>query len=74
MPTSLTSLITVLLGLANIAICLAALCIIPGSRKPSTAMAWLILVLAVPFLGLLAFLPLASRAPAPSRCTEARRA
>jgi cardiolipin synthase len=55
-PTSLPSLITVLLGAANIAICLAALCIIPGSRKPSTAMAWLILVLAVPFLGVVAFL------------------
>jgi cardiolipin synthase A/B len=55
-PSSLTSLVTVVLGLANILLCLAALCILPGSRKPSTAMAWLILILAVPFLGLVAFL------------------
>ncbi len=34
----------------------AALGVIPGNRRPSTGMAWLILVLAVPFFGLLAFL------------------
>jgi cardiolipin synthase A/B len=36
--------------------CIAALGVIPGGRKPSTGMAWLILVLAVPLFGLLAFL------------------
>ena len=40
----------------NIAICFAALGIVPGNRRPSTGMAWLILVLVVPFLGLVAFL------------------
>jgi len=29
--------------------------VIPGNRKPSTGMAWLILVLAVPYLGIIAF-------------------
>ena len=32
-----------------------ALGVIPGNRKPSTGMAWLILVLAVPYLGIVAF-------------------
>jgi cardiolipin synthase len=46
--------------LLDIAVCIAALGIIPGNRKPSTGMAWLILVLAVPLFGLLAFLLLGS--------------
>jgi cardiolipin synthase A/B len=50
------SLISAVLLLAHIAICVAALGVIPGNRKPSTGMAWLILILAVPFLGLVAFL------------------
>ena len=33
-----------------------ALGVLPGNRKPSTAMAWLILILAVPYFGILAFL------------------
>jgi len=33
-----------------------ALGVIPGGRRPSTGMAWLILILAVPYLGLVAFL------------------
>ncbi|PKH41050.1 cardiolipin synthase [Nocardioides alpinus] len=42
--------------MVQIGVCVAALGIIPGNRRPSTGMAWLILVLAVPFFGLLAFL------------------
>jgi cardiolipin synthase len=40
----------------EIAIVVAALGVVPGNRRPSTGMAWLILVLAVPFFGLIAFL------------------
>jgi hypothetical protein len=36
--------------------CVLTLGVLPGGRKPSTAMARLILVVAVPFLGFLAFL------------------
>ena len=39
---------------------MAALGVIPGNRKPSTGMAWLILILAVPLLGFLVFLALGS--------------
>src|SRR5690242_17385681 len=52
----LTGLIAAFLVLANIVICVLALGVLPGNRKPSTAMAWLILILAVPFLGMVAFL------------------
>ncbi len=40
----------------EVAVVVAALGVIPGNRRPSTGMAWLILVLAVPLFGLLAFL------------------
>ena len=53
---SWTALIGALLACAHVAICVAALGVIPGNRKPSTGMAWLILILAVPFLGFIAFL------------------
>ena len=46
----------VLLAMAQVALYVVALGVIPGGRKPSTGMAWLILILAVPLLGLLAFL------------------
>src|SRR3954447_22029733 len=42
--------------LAQVAVYVIALGVIPGGRKPSTGMAWLILILAVPLLGILAFL------------------
>jgi cardiolipin synthase len=54
--TSLPAIIGALLALANVVICVLALGVLPGGRKPSTAMAWLILVLAVPFFGFLVFL------------------
>jgi cardiolipin synthase len=40
----------------NLAIILCALLVLPGGRRPQTAMAWLILILALPFLGFLLFL------------------
>ena len=51
-----TALLSAVLLVAHVAICVAALGVIPGNRKPSTGMAWLILILAVPFLGFIAFL------------------
>ena len=53
---SIPAVVGAFLTLANLAICALALGVIPGGRKPSTAMAWLILVLAVPFFGFLMFL------------------
>ena len=41
--------------LATLAISIAALGIIPGNRKPSTGVAWLLLVLLAPWFGLLFF-------------------
>src|SRR3954454_19174487 len=52
---SLPAVVGVTLTALNVLICLAALGVIPGNRKPSTGMAWLILVLAVPYLGIIAF-------------------
>lgn len=52
---SLPAIVAASLTVLNVLICLAALGVVPGNRKPSTGMAWLILVLAVPFLGLIAF-------------------
>jgi cardiolipin synthase len=53
---SLPALVATLLLLVQIGIIVLALGVIPGGRRPSSGMAWLILVLAVPFFGLLAFL------------------
>jgi cardiolipin synthase A/B len=47
---------SILVALAQIVICLLALGVLPRDKKPSTAMAWLILVIGVPFLGILLYL------------------
>ena len=54
--SSLPGVLTTLLVLLEIGVVVAALGVIPGNRRPSTGMAWLILVIAVPLFGLLAFL------------------
>ncbi len=54
--SSLPTLLGAALVALEIVIVVAALGVIPGNRRPSTGMAWLILVLAVPFFGLVAFL------------------
>jgi cardiolipin synthase len=54
--TTIAAVIGGLLAVAQVALCVVALGVFPGSRKPSTAMAWLILVLAVPWFGFLVFL------------------
>ena len=46
----------VLLSIADLVIRVLALGIIPGNRRPTTAMAWLLGIFFVPFLGLILFL------------------
>ncbi|HET6937515.1 MAG TPA: PLDc N-terminal domain-containing protein, partial [Nocardioides sp.] len=53
---SASAVVGVLLTVAQIAIVVIALLVLPGGRRPQTAMAWLILVVAVPFLGFALFL------------------
>ncbi|KQW47551.1 cardiolipin synthase [Nocardioides sp. Root1257] len=48
--------ISAILVAVNIAIILGALLVLPGGRRPQTAMAWLLLILAVPLFGFLVFL------------------
>jgi cardiolipin synthase len=59
-PGPLTSLLSVAAVLVHVAICVAAVCVIPGGRRPSTGMAWLLLILAAPLVGMLLFLLLGS--------------
>ncbi|HEX4688734.1 MAG TPA: cardiolipin synthase [Nocardioides sp.] len=54
--SGLPAFVGALLVAAQVVIYVFALGIIPRNRKPSTGMAWLILVLAVPFFGLIMFL------------------
>ena len=54
-PT-VAGLVAALVVIVNIALRIAALGIIPGNRKPSTGMAWLLVILLAPLLGFAAFL------------------
>ena len=60
MPGWLAWLIGALVVLIPVVAAVVALGVIPGGRRPSTGMAWLILILAVPYLGIVAFLLLGS--------------
>ncbi|MGB0100404.1 MAG: cardiolipin synthase [Nocardioides sp.] len=53
---ALPTILGAALSLAHIAIVIGALVVLPGNRRPQTAMAWLILILAVPYFGFLLFL------------------
>jgi cardiolipin synthase len=53
---TVSAVVGVLLTVAQIAIVVIALFVLPGGRRPQTAMAWLILILALPFLGFALFL------------------
>src|SRR3954464_2061625 len=53
---TVSAILGVLLTLAQLAIFVVALLVLPGGRRPQTAMAWLILILAIPFLGFALFL------------------
>src|SRR5689334_1560323 len=54
--TSVPAIVSAALVVANVVIVLAALVVLPGNRRPQTAMAWLVLILALPFLGFVLFL------------------
>ena len=54
--TLVLALVGAALTVAQIAIVVAALLVLPGNRRPQTAMAWLVLILALPFFGFLMFL------------------
>ncbi|AXK47164.1 cardiolipin synthase [Brachybacterium saurashtrense] len=54
--TVLAALLAVGVALAHVVFCIAALGVIPGRSKPSSGMAWLILILAVPVVGAVGYL------------------
>lgn len=59
-PQQGTVLIGVVLVAVDLAIRIAALIVIPRERKPTAAMAWLLAILLVPYLGILFFLLIGS--------------
>ncbi|GAA1959307.1 phospholipase D-like domain-containing protein [Agromyces allii] len=56
MSTELATLIGVLLVLLDLGIRIAALIIVPRDRKPTAAMAWLLAIFLIPFVGIVLFL------------------
>jgi cardiolipin synthase A/B len=69
-----TALGGLLLWALDFGIKLAAVGIVPGNRKPSAAMAWLILILIVPFAGVVLFFFLGRTDLGRSRLTRQREA
>ncbi|MEN2738230.1 cardiolipin synthase [Microbacterium sp. X-17] len=68
-----TSLWWLLAVLVDLAIKVIALIVIPRDRKPTAAMAWLLLIMLIPFVGLLLFLLMGSyRLPRRRRREQAR--
>ena len=59
-PMSWPTLLGVLLYLVDLTIKIVALGVIPRNRRPSTGMAWLLLILTIPLLGFVIFLLLGS--------------
>ncbi|WP_157007532.1 phospholipase D-like domain-containing protein [Agromyces laixinhei] len=60
MSTELAAIIGGVLILADLAIRIAALIIVPRGRKPTAAMAWLLAIFLIPFVGILFFLLIGS--------------
>ncbi|MFD4421265.1 cardiolipin synthase [Agromyces sp. NPDC058484] len=56
MSAELAVIVGVALVLADLAIRIAALIIVPRDRKPTAAMAWLLAIFLIPFVGILLFL------------------
>lgn len=68
-----TNLIWTVALLADLAIKIAALIIIPRHRKPTAAMAWLLAIFLIPYVGILLFLLIGSvRLPKKRRDEQAR--
>ena len=56
MDTSGTNLVWIIAALVDFAIKIAALIIIPRRRKPTAAMAWLLAIFLIPYVGILLYL------------------
>ena len=72
--TKLVALIGLLLILLDWTIKLLAIGVLPSNRKPSSAMAWLILILIIPFAGFVIFLFLGRTNVGAGRLTRQREA
>lgn len=69
MSAELTAIIGGILVITDLAIRIAALIIVPRDRKPTAAMAWLLAIYLIPFVGIILFLLIGN-----SRLPERRRA
>ena len=59
--------------LVHLAICVAALIIIPKQRKPTAAMAWLLAIIFIPFIGIVLYLVIGTaKLPARRRAEQTR--
>src|SRR6478752_7671489 len=56
MDTSGTNLVWIIAALVDFAIKVAALIIIPRRRKPTAAMAWLLAIFLIPYVGIILYL------------------
>src|SRR3954469_11545788 len=74
MDSSLLANVIWLIGLvAHVAIVILALIFIPRDRKPTAAMAWLLLIILFPFFGIVFFLLIGNfRLPKKRRAEQAR--
>jgi len=71
--TLVANLIWATAALADLAIKVVALIVIPRRRKPTAAMAWLLAIFMIPFIGILLFLLIGNfRLPAKRRQEQAR--
>src|SRR3954447_670277 len=71
--SELTVVIGAIALAADLAIRIAALIVIPRERKPSSAMAWLLAIFLIPFVGILFFLLLGSpKLPRARRAKQTR--
>ena len=73
MQTILTVL-AIALVIADYAIKFLAIGVLPSNRKPSSAMAWLILILIIPFAGFIVFLLLGRTSPGTKRLARQQEA
>jgi cardiolipin synthase len=73
MDTSATNLVWIVAALVDLAIKIAALIVIPRRRKPTAAMAWLLAIFLIPYVGILLYLLIGSfKLPKKRRDEQAR--
>lgn len=73
MDTSATNLVWIIAALVDLTIKIAALIVIPRRRKPTAAMAWLLAIFLIPYVGILLYLLIGSyRLPQRRRREQAR--